>query len=147
MTAAMRARASHNRRVRVGQLLSRKLVAATPDQTLRDAAARMRDSGVSALIVVSDRVAIGIITEHDLTLAAAEGRDPSQARVGEFTTTGVEPIDIGMPATEAAATMKRRRIRHLAATDPGRPVGVVSARDLLGLEPAVRVDFPIGEPW
>ena len=57
-----------------GELCSRTTVFATEDEPLIDAAQRMREHHVGALVVVrerdGERVAVAIITDRDITIDA-----------------------------------------------------------------------------
>ena len=105
----------------------------SPDDTLQDAAARMRDLDVGPLPVCGDddRLA-GMITDRDITVrAVAEGKDPKTTRVREVMTEeiiyGFEDQDI----QEAARTMQERQVRRLLVMNrEKRLVGIVSLGDL-----------------
>ena len=53
----------------VGALCSERLVTVAPDDTLDDAAQLMRDAAVRRLPVVSDGMAVGVVSLGDLALA------------------------------------------------------------------------------
>ncbi|MCB1956396.1 MAG: CBS domain-containing protein [Rhodocyclaceae bacterium] len=111
------------------------LTAATPNDTVRTAATLMRDSKVGALLVVDDGRLVGIFTERDaLYRIIAEGRDPDATRLADVMTADPQTIDVGKPFRNALHMMFENGYRHVPVLDGTRPVGMVSARDALGLD-------------
>ena len=109
-------------------------VAALQDETLGEAAERMRRSDVGSVIVITgsdDENIVGILTERDVVRAIADGADPSSTLVGDYMTAGATTASPDESVMEAARTMVGLGIRHLPVVVEGRPVGVVSLRDIL----------------
>jgi CBS domain-containing protein len=104
-----------------------------PDDTLQNAAARMRDLDVGPLPVCGDddRLA-GMITDRDIVVrAVAEGKDPRTTTVREAMTEeiiyGFEDQEIG----DAIRVMEQKQIRRLLVMNRDkRLVGIVSLGDL-----------------
>lgn len=104
--------------------------------TVADAARRMKESGISAVMVVADggRLA-GIFTERDaLYRVLAEGRDPGKTRLAHVMTVAPKTIHPDKPFGHALHMMYDGGFRHVPVVENGRPVGMVSARDALGPE-------------
>jgi len=103
-----------------------------PEETLQQAALRMRDLDVGSLLVCDNDRLAGMITDRDITLrAVAEGKDPRTTRVREAMTEdivfGFEDQDIN----DAARVMEQKQIRRLAVLNRDkRLVGIVSLGDL-----------------
>ena len=115
----------------VRELMAKSIVSGDPRQSLTEAAAQMRASRVSALAVLDGTTIIGIITEHDLMRAIADGRVPEATHVSEYMTESPRTIEATAPAAKAAQVMVQHRVRHLPVTDGGRLVGF-----LVGPRPA-----------
>ena len=92
----------------------------------------MRDAQVGALLVSDGAQFVGIVSESDLVRRVlAAGGDGAQVRVSEVMTAPIITIEIDRSAHEASDVMAERGIRHLAVTEDGKIVGVLSVRDLL----------------
>lgn len=102
--------------------------------SLADAAAQMRDQRVGALVMCADDKVIGILSEHDVLRAVADGVDLRVATVGGYATWGGHVADLRDDSAEVAHRMHDLDLRHLPATSDGRVVGIVSMRDLLAVE-------------
>jgi IMP dehydrogenase len=97
--------------------------------TVREAAVRMRERDISALIVTGPTA--GIVTTTDVVAAVAEDRDLSAVSVGDVMTAPVERITTAEELSEAAAMMTNFGIKHLPVIDKdGDYVGMVSSTDL-----------------
>lgn len=126
---------SYPYRFHVADVMSQPPVTAAGDMTLAQAAQRMRDAGISALVVVdADSRPTGVFTERDLLLAVAEHGGGAAGRT--VATLANRPVHAVAPDDflfTAIARMDRMGVRHLAVVEPGsgRLVGVVSARVLL----------------
>src|SRR5688572_14692988 len=70
----------------VGELMSTPVVTALPDETVAEAATRMRDGKVGSVVVVDGDRPIGILTERDLVRWGAAGVDPGGSKVAEWMT-------------------------------------------------------------
>jgi CBS domain-containing protein len=105
----------------------------SPDDTLQEAARRMRDLDVGPLPVcgADDRLA-GMITDRDIIVrAVAEGKDPRSTPVREAMTGEVIACFEDQDVREAARTMQERQVRRLVVLDRDkRLVGIVSLGDL-----------------
>jgi CBS domain-containing protein len=100
--------------------------------TLLEAARLMRELQVGALLVEENGHLVGVISETDLVRKAmAEGREIGQEKVRTIMSSPIITIDIDRPASDASDLMSEKGIRHLAVTDSGKIVGVISVRDLL----------------
>jgi len=114
-------------------MMSRRILTASPSTTVVQAARTMSDAKIGALLVIEeDGRYIGIISETDLVrkVLAAE-RESSQVLVSEVMMAPIITIEIDRSAHEASDLMAERAIRHLAVTEDGRIVGMLSVRDLL----------------
>jgi CBS domain-containing protein len=105
---------------------------ARTDDTVTDAARKMRDLGVGALPICGDdnRLA-GMITDRDIVLnCVAEGMDTTSAKVGDYA--GGEVVTIGADDSldEALATMTKAGVRRLPVIDGHDLVGMVSQADI-----------------
>ena len=117
---------------------NRDFLTATPEKSARAVAAHMRQYGAAAVLVVDpeDGALLGICTERDLTFKVmAEGLDPLSTPVGSVMTTNPQAIAPDKPFGHALHMMFEGGFRHMPVVDPiGRPIGVVSSRDALGIE-------------
>ncbi len=116
--------------VPVSTVMRAGLVTISTDAGCREAAQRMRDHNVSALVVVGGG-APGIVTDRDLrNRLVAEGLAP-HTPVSSIATQPVRTVDAGVPLFEALLEMVSTGVHHLPVTERGRMVGMVSAGDLL----------------
>jgi CBS domain-containing protein len=115
----------------VGDVMAKDALTVEPSDTIGEAAEKMHEGDVGAVIVVEDMVRIvGIITERDLLRAIAQRARPADARVRQWMTTNPVTIDPDTPIEDAAKIMFDRNFRHLPVVKDGRPLGIVSLRRL-----------------
>ena len=107
--------------------MSTALVTISPDATLVEAAKRMRDRDINALIVPSTEIAI--VTSTDVLDAVAADRDPDTTTVEDVMTRSVETVPPTLRLTEAAAMMENFGFSHLPVVDDDL-VGMVSSTDI-----------------
>jgi CBS domain-containing protein len=102
------------------------------NETLVDAARKMRDLNVGALpICGEDNRLKGMLTDRDIVVhCLAEGGDPNTVRAGELG--DGKPVTIGADDSieEALQTMKEYKVRRLPVIDGHSLVGMVSQADI-----------------
>ncbi len=117
--------------MRLRELMQPTVLETFPQECLADAAARMRDHGVGALVVIDDETLLGILTERDLLRAMAEGLAPRVTPVSSYMSTAPVTAGPDEDVATAARLMVEHEIRHLPVVEGGRVLGVVSVRDVL----------------
>lgn len=106
----------------------------TADETIEQAAAKMKEFSVGDMPVVVGGEAVGMLTDRDIAIRiAANGLDPQKTHVTDAMTEGLisckEDDDIEM----AARLMADKQIRRLPVVeDGGKLSGIVSLADLAG---------------
>jgi CBS domain-containing protein len=113
----------------VGDVMSQNLLTVDATTSLTDAAARMCDRDVGAILVVDGDKLTGILTERDILRAVAQGSVASD--VGAWMTPHPETVEADEPTRQAASIMIHSGFRHLPVLDGTKPVGIVSIRDLM----------------
>ena len=113
-------------------MMNRTVRAIQTEATLLEAATLMREVRVGALMVEEEGRLVGVVSETDLVRKGiAEGRDARRDKIRAIMSSPIITIDIDRPASDASDLMSEKGIRHLAVTDGGKIVGVISVRDLL----------------
>ena len=113
----------------VGEVMARDLVTLSEEVALTEAAAAMNARHVGSALVVRDERLIGILTERDVLHAVGAGRIGD--RVADWMTKHPESVDADESTQQAAVVMIHGGFRHLPVLDGGKPVGIVSIRDLM----------------
>lgn len=108
---------------------------AYPDQSSLDAAAVMEDRNCGLVPIVrgpDDPTLLGVLTDRDLVLALCRrGCAPGELMLDACFTRNPVTCDPTMPLHEAAARMRRNRVRRLpVCDDAGRLVGILALADL-----------------
>lgn len=110
----------------------RELVAAPPTASVLQVAQLMTEAHVGALCILEDDHLVGIFSERDLmTRVVVAGRDLHTTRVGEVMTRSVMTAEMDDTRGECLSKMRQERFRHLPVLEDGRPVAMLSMRDLL----------------
>lgn len=116
----------------VREVMSGGVECAREDETLVDAARKMRDLDVGALpICGSDDRLKGMVTDRDIVVrCVAEGRDAASTRVSELA--DGKPVTVGADDSveEALRTMIDHGVRRLPVIDGHDLVGIISQADV-----------------
>jgi CBS domain-containing protein len=118
----------------IGTLCIRSVDTAKPDETAWQAAVRMRQRAVGALVVVNDlSQPIGILTDRDLMeRVVADGCDAQQTLVQEIMTANPTTAAAAESLRAAVSRMRCGKFRRLPVVDSeGTLVGLVSLDDVL----------------
>ena len=102
------------------------------DATVRQMAERLAAEGVGALVVVDGEQVHGVVSERDVVLAIAAGKDLDLTTAADLDSRHVVRCAPDTSVHAAAIVMMEHYVRHLVVEDVTGPVGMVSARDLLG---------------
>lgn len=102
------------------------------DETVLDAARKMKEMGVGALPVCgNDDKLQGMVTDRDIVVKVlAEGRDPGSTKASELAEG--KPVTIGADddLDEMVRTMAKHEVKRLPVIDGDRLVGIVSEADV-----------------
>jgi CBS domain-containing protein len=119
----------------VKDIISKKLVTAPEETTIKEAAGIMSDQGISSIIIKdkSDSPA-GIMTDRDLRdKVVAKGLDPSGS-VREIMSTDLVSTDADSTCFDALSIMIQRNIHHLIVTERNDLAGVITNHDFMLLQ-------------
>lgn len=111
------------------------------NQTLQEAARKMKDLGVGALPICGENDRLqGMLTDRDIVRECiAAGTDPRQVKAGELG--DGKPVTIGADDSieEAIATMTNHQVRRLPVIDGHELVGMLGQADIARAMPEDRV--------
>lgn len=114
------------------EIMTADATCAGENETLAEAAQKMRDQDVGALpICGEDHRLKGMITDRDIVVKCiAEGRDPNSLTVGELA--DGKPVTIGADDSieDALRTMVEHKVRRLPVIDGHDLIGMVSQADI-----------------
>jgi signal-transduction protein with cAMP-binding, CBS, and nucleotidyltransferase domain len=112
--------------------MTRNLKTIRHDATIQEAARRMKEDRVGSLLVDRGGQVVAIVTETDVVRkAVAKGADLGKEKVEGIMSSPVASIEIQRTPQDAHDMMADLGVRHLAVTDKGKIVGLLSVRDLL----------------
>ena len=113
------------------QFMTAKVVLATPQMTLADAARELSRLEVSGLPVVDGNgQVLGMVTESDL-LDALLADTPVETRIHVVMTTPVVTVDEFTPADVVARLLRTHRVHHLPVTSQGMVVGIITPQEVI----------------
>ena len=113
----------------VGEIMTPDVLGLEPATSLVDAARRMHERRVGAVVVQEGERLVGIVTERDILRAVATGAIGGS--VADVMTHGPDTIGPEESAGQAAALMIHGGFRHLPVVDGNDVVGMLSIRDLV----------------
>lgn len=116
----------------VGELMSREVRIANPDQTVEEAARLMSESNTGALPVGENDRLVGMITDRDIALrVVAQGKNPRDTRVRETMTEKIKYCFDDESIDSVARKMGDQQIRRLPVLNRDkRLVGIISLGDI-----------------
>ncbi|MDH5786107.1 MAG: DUF294 nucleotidyltransferase-like domain-containing protein [Chromatiales bacterium] len=120
----------------VGHLIDRPATMVSIDTTVQQAAQRMNDEEVSAIVVGDRERLVGIVTDKDLRMRLLAVGLSAQTPVRNIMTERLQTLDAETPAFEALLMMARLNIHHLPVMRDGRVIGLLTHGDLVRYESA-----------
>jgi len=103
-----------------------------PDDTLQQAARKMKDLDVGSVPVCDNDRLVGMLTDRDVVVrCVAECKDPGNCKVRDVMTEGINYCFEDDDVNHAAAQMRDKQIRRLVVLNRDRRlVGIVSLGDM-----------------
>ncbi|MDO6518209.1 DUF294 nucleotidyltransferase-like domain-containing protein [Zobellia uliginosa] len=125
---------------------SKKLVTCTENTMIKTIASTMTEKKVGAMLVLKEKLPVGIITDKDIRNKIATGLFPITSRAKSIMSSPVITYPKKMTVTQAQMAMMKSNISHLCLTLDGttntEAVGIISKHDImfeLGNNPAVLI--------
>ena len=116
----------------LAQVMRKQLKTIGHGASIKEAASRMRDERIGALLVEKSGSYVGIVTDTDVVRrAVAQGLDIGNTHVDTIMTSPIATIDVLRTLQDAHDMMGDLSVRHLGVTEQGKLTGIISVRDLL----------------
>jgi CBS domain-containing protein len=110
--------------------MTRSVLTVSADSTIGEAAVKMAERAVGAVVVLDGERIAAILTERDVMKAVAAGKDGG-ASVSDWMTHHPDTIEPTDTTDHAASLMIHGGFRHLPVVEEGKVIGIVSIRDLM----------------
>ncbi len=128
---------NNEKEVCVADIMHKGLITIPEHATVKEAAARMSENRVSALVAVRDKMAKGIVTDRDIVVrVVASGKDQSLVLVKDIMSSPIVAIAPDVSINDAALMMVKHRIKKLPVVDKsGKLMGMLTYSDLINTYP------------
>jgi CBS domain-containing protein len=122
-------------RVLVRDIMNSPVVSASPHDTIKDIAIKMKEERIGSIVVMENEKPVGIVTDWDIVSnAVIKDIKPTMVKASDImqklhTIEGEEGI------TEAARILRQHNIKRLGVVYKNRLVGIISASDVIAVTP------------
>jgi CBS domain-containing protein len=122
-------------RVLVRDIMNSPVISASPHDTIKDIATKMKEEKIGSIIIMENEKAVGIVTDWDIVSnAVIKDIKPTMVKASDImqklhTIEGEEGI------TEAARILRQHNIKRLGVVYKNRLVGIISASDVIAVTP------------
>lgn len=113
----------------IGELITRPPIRVSPMASVAEAAQAMRRAWVNFALVTSEPP--GIVTDSDFMIRVLAEELGPETRVSQVMSRPLKSMPTDTPVHEALFLMLEENIHHLALTDQGEVVGIITATDVL----------------
>ncbi|WP_086478103.1 MULTISPECIES: DUF294 nucleotidyltransferase-like domain-containing protein [Arenibacter] len=114
---------------------SKKLISCREDTPVNEVAEKMTKNKVGAMVVLKNKLPIGIITDRDLRNNIVTGKYPITVEASKIMVSPVTTFTKHLTITQAQMAMMKDNISHLCITKDGTPntkaVGILSKHDIM----------------
>ena len=118
----------------VQKLIPRQPLTLTEDTSVREAVAKLVETGRNCVLVTRQGSLCGILTERDILMKIADRyEDLADDPVSAFMSRDPESLTVDCPAVYGLNRMTAGDHRHIPIVENNVPVGVISIRDILAL--------------
>ena len=120
----------------VREVMNRNVIVAKKDITTKEASQLMSQLHISSLVIVDNKNSIvGILTKGDILKAIASEKKPDITLAEELMSKKVVTIEPNKSIEETVEIMAKNKVRELPVIDGKKIVGIVSASDIVLIEP------------
>src|SRR5262245_32096230 len=103
-----------------------------PDVTIKNVADWLRAKNVGALVVASDEMILGIISERDIVHAfSRHGEAVASMRVKDIMSRSLMTVAPDDDLNHVMKLMTRHRVRHMPVLRDGKLAGIISIGDVV----------------
>ena len=122
--------------MRIAEVMSRGVELVSPDATIQEAATKMAEDDIGAVLVGTDDTPEGILTDRDVILrVVVDGLDSTKLRVRDVMSSALFTCREEDAVEEVFSEMSEHQVRRLPVFDQdGKLSGIVTLSDLGRLE-------------
>ena len=122
-------------RVLVRDIMNSPVVTASPDDSLRDIARKMKEEKIGSIVIMENNKPLGIVTDWDIvTGGVVKDVKPGGIKAGEVMK-DIHTIEGQEGITEAARLLRKHNIKRLGVVYKNKLVGIISSSDVIAVTP------------
>jgi CBS domain-containing protein len=122
-------------RVLVRDIMNSPVISASPHDTIKDIATKMKEERIGSIIIMEKEKTLGIVTDWDIVSnAVVEDIKPSLLKASEIMQ-NLHTIEGEEGVTEAARMLRQHNIKRLGVVYKNRLVGIISVSDVIAVTP------------
>lgn len=122
-------------RVLVRDIMNSPVISASPHDTIKDIATKMKEEKIGSIIIMEKEETVGIVTDWDIVSnAVVKDVKPSLLKASEIMQK-LHTIEGEEGVTEAARMLRQHNIKRLGVVYKNRLVGIISASDVIAVTP------------
>jgi CBS domain-containing protein len=116
---------------KIRDVMTKEVVKLPKSATVADAARRMRDSHIGAIVLEDGGRIVGLVTDRDVAIrGVAEGRDPSAMPLSDIASPDVVTLSPDDEIDRAVQVMRHHCVRRLPVVERDKVVGILSLGDV-----------------
>ena len=122
---------------KVEEFMNKDIVQVTPDTNVTRCAEVMAAEHVDSVLVTVDKKIAGIVTEKDLARkVVAKSLDAGEITVKDIMTVELVIIEPEKSLYDAMILLNKKKIKHLPVIKDNVVVGIITAMDILRVQPS-----------
>ncbi|HJS68617.1 MAG TPA: CBS domain-containing protein [Nitrososphaera sp.] len=122
-------------RVLVRDIMNSPVVSATPNDTVRDIAKKMKEEKIGSIVIMDKDKPVGIVTDWDIVSnGLVKDVKPSQIKAKDVMQ-DIHTIESEESITEAARQLRKHNIKRLGVVYKKRLAGIISSSDVIAVTP------------
>jgi CBS domain-containing protein len=122
-------------RVLVRDIMNSPVVSASPNDTIRDIAKKMKEEKIGSIVIMEKDKPVGIVTDWDIVSnGLIKDTKPSQIKTKDVMQ-DIHTIESEESITEAARQLRKHNIKRLGVVYKNRLVGIISSSDVIAVTP------------